>query len=423
MITRETEKFYPDKLTPIGLGKIVERYQGAKKRMYYKAMTRLKEEGYKERYGAVRMFVKNERFPDEDIVRKPPRAIQYRSPEFNLMFMKYTIPFEEHYYESLNYGSASGTRVIAKGLNPAQRGELFLEKLKYFKTPVFTMLDYTAYDSTILKEHIKSTHRKYEKAFGKGTLRWIQKQQCNNKGRTRHGIRYKVEGTRMSGDADTGLGNTIINCDSIYGALKLAGVEKYDWLCDGDDAVIITEKKVELSFKENGFIAKLSYTTDVHQVEFCQSRIVLTPEPIFVRHPRKIMSSTAMCRVPYGKYNGWLAAVGMCEAACNPGVPINQAFGEKLMKLPYRKMIMDRDVKRRMEGSVVKHKDVTQIARLTYYLAFGVPPPVQEMLEQQITSDDKNYNYDNKDDESLRRTWTWSQLSSEFGSCGWWCGG
>lgn len=422
--TRETESFYDQKLEPITFGEIIAGYTGNKKKRYERAREYLCEHGLQEKHARIQMFVKNERFPLKDIKVKPPRAIQYRTPEYNLVFMKYTKPFEDHYYPRLHYGAVSKTRVIAKGMNNQERAEVFMEKCSYFARPVFYCMDYSAFDSTIMKTHLLSTHRKYIRVFGKRVKR-IARMQIKNKGVTRCGIKYEVQGTRMSGDADTGLGNCIVNLDAIYAVLKLSGIQKYDMLIDGDDAVIIVEQGEELDvshYAKMGLVVKAKRTDDIHQVDFCQSRLVFRPEPLWVRNPKRAMSNTAMCKRHYPDFSQWLASCGECELAVNYGVPILMAYGSSLSTFS-NKRVFDRDLQRRMELAVPEKDEVTDIARLTFYQAFGTPPPLQIMLEEEIAQVIAFYKENLNNVEQLQRTWTWSELGHEFGSCSWWCGG
>lgn len=425
-VSGSTEKFYHTTLTLARHRDIIKRYSGAKKKKYIKAATKLKGT-YSDK---VSMFVKTERFKEEDIGVKPPRAIQFRSPSFNLAMLQFVTPFEEFYYPELTYGVVSKTRIIAKGLNWMERAELLVQKASYFRKPKFYMLDYSAFDSTIRACHLKSTHRKYYKCFGRG-IRRICRSQLVNVCKTRSGIRYVVHGTRMSGDPDTGCGNTVINADALYGVLEESGIVYYDMLLDGDDAVVIVEEGEELDvsvFEKAGFIVKVSVTNNIHKVEFCQSRIVLTPQPLFVRNPVKVLSTTRVAVRCYpGNFASWQAAVGDAELAVNPGVPILQQLGYELGQLS-TKRLFDRDLVRRMAGMVKHYKPVTLLARVTMQEAWGITIPMQLLVEAIVTAPSMSiYRTDSllsrQNDEQLQRTWARIQCSPECGGSSWWSGG
>nr|QTJ63632.1 RNA-dependent RNA polymerase [Hymenopteran tombus-related virus] len=434
-ITNLTQKFYIYKLERLRFTDIINRYSGEKRKRYYNAALYIKEFGLRRRHCKVKMFIKNDRSPVDKLISKAPRAIQFRAPEINLMMMQYVKPFEDCYYRELKYGVVSDSRVIAKGLNWRERAQLLVDKASFFRHPRFVMLDHSSFDNSITMQMIKTTHRKYRLVFGK-QINSCFRHQIRNKGRTRMGIRYVVPGTRMSGDADTALGNTLINLDAIWGALWSSNIEKYDMLVDGDDAIVIIEDGANIDYEQfarMGLRTKVSETLNIHHAEFCQSRIVLTPEPVFVRNPYKVISHAPYARRSYqGRYDDWLSAVGMCERACNAGVPVLQVFADQLAQLGTGKPIFDRDLRRRMEGMVVNSRPVVDIARLTFYEAWNISPPMQLLLEDLLTSqgicDRRNkqtyfrFSYDRKDDESLQRQRTWYESSVECSSGSWWCG-
>lgn len=425
-IARETEQFYDTKLQPCTYQHIINNYNGAKKKKYIRAAIRLRNTGFDESDARLKMFIKVERFAKEYIGVKPPRAIQYRDPKFNLMALTYIHPFEQHYYPTLTYGACSDTRVIMKGMNWYQRAEMLIEKSSCFKKPKYYMLDYSAFDSTIQLEHLKATHRKYRKCFGKG-VDCFTRYQLYNKGWTRHGLKYWIKGTRMSGDADTGLGNTIISLDCIYGMLRHNNISKYDIMADGDDSIVIVEADVTLDlspFESYGLSVKAESTTDMFKVEFCQSRLVLTPRPLLVRNPVKVVSNSGVAIVNRGvNTNKWIAAVGECEAAVNPGVPILQAFGLAMRDVSLAKDF-DRDIKRRMQGMVVEKRPVTMLARLTLNESWGIPIDMQYYLERMFTAKDisiyRTDSLESRNAQQLSRTWALYKCSPQLGGSSWW---
>lgn len=97
-------KYLVDKLNPITYREVISKYRGVKKQRYYNAWLWLRDKGYGKKHDRIRMFVKRERFSDADLKVKPPRAIQFRTPEFTLRAMRYVRPFEEHYYKELTCG-------------------------------------------------------------------------------------------------------------------------------------------------------------------------------------------------------------------------------------------------------------------------------------------------------------------------------
>lgn len=384
-----TRKYWDTRLKPATYEEIIAGYTGTKKRSYHQAAYRLRKEGLLPQDTWVSMFVKPDRFPSGTVEEKAPRAIQFRSQKFNLALGSYIKPIEEHYYKNLHYGVVSRTRVIAKGLNNQQRAELVLHKVDHFQNPVFVLIDHSAFDSTISVAHLKSTHRKYDRCYRSKQLRGLLKTQLNNKCMSKHGIRYTTRGTRKSGDYDTGCGNSIVNADAIYGFLSENGITKYDFILDGDDAVIIVEKHDAQNLRHDvwgrlGFKTKMKVVRNIEEVEFCQSRIILGAVITFSRNPTRAMSNAMACRRYYTPtaWPRWLAAVGLCEAATNRGVPCLQSFGLQLAGLS-TKPLFSEDMLYKYSGvEPIAPLEVTADARATFTLAWGIPFDVQLLIEQ-----------------------------------------
>lgn len=391
-IAQETQKFFNVKLQPVKYSEIINNYSAGKKKRYARARQNLINYGLTPKHSKIKMFVKTDKFPQDTIYNKAPRAIQYRSPEYNLSLLRYIKPIEEWVYPTLTYGAVSKTRTIVKGLNFAQRGELFMEKISYFKNPKFVSTDHSTFDATITLEHLKTTHKKYLKLIRSRRFYKLLQSQKHNKGVSKNGIKYEIFGTRMSGDADTGLGNSIVNADCLYGVLKMSGITKYDFMLDGDDSIIIIEDEDELNeewFKKFGFTTKISYTKNYQHAEFCQSRLVHCPDPRFVRNPARAISHNIHCKKTFNikDYGRWLLAIGYCENANYSGVPIYQALAKALLKYS-GKPLFDENVERRMEGCKLTRvtREPLLLTRVSFSEAWDVSPSMQKLLEDEITS-------------------------------------
>lgn len=425
--SRETERFFPsDIIDPLSYSQVINHYSGNKRRTYVRALEDLKRHGLEGRDFKISMFIKPDKAALEKIKTKAPRAIQFRSPKYNLVAMRYLRPIEEWCYENLKYGVVSDTRVIAKGLDQCKRARLLLEKASWFRKPKYICLDHATFDATITVEHLKSTHRKYLKLCPSGLLRFVLSKQINNSGRTRNGIRYRVRGTRMSGDPDTGLGNSIINCDAIYAWLNRCGITKYDILLDGDDAVVIVEDDEALDmngFEDLGFDTKLEIVDDIGQVEFCQSRIVQIPNPRFVRNPERAVSHYSVCVKTYTDHWQWLKAVGICEEHTNGDMPIYHALAKAAQRSPKR-ALFDESTTYRMQMHT-ELREPTGDVRLAFERAWGLTPDVQTAIEQQITcSLEGLWNYRGEFGyvpAVTKARWSQSGCPGSSGS-GWWSG-
>nr|QNM37815.1 hypothetical protein [Thrips tabaci associated tombus-like virus 1] len=344
--------------------------------------------GLQPNHKIVNMFVKPDRLSEEGVAEKAPRAIQFRHPCFNLVFSKYTKPMEHEFYPKLTYGNLSGTRAVAKGLNNYERAELVLDKASYFDDPAYLLIDHSKFDSTINVDHLKSTHRKYNSCFHSAQLRKLLEAQLKCTGYTKSGIKYATRGTRMSGDADTGLGNTIVNLDCLWGFLYESGINKYDMLLDGDDSIVIVERAdlVKLRpdmFGKLGFDTKLDIVTDIADVEFCQCKIIFAERPVFSRDPMRVLSHVQSMRTRPCKWEQvqeWMAGVGACEVACNAGVPVLQVFGE-FFKTP-KAVKVDEDFKHRWDlHRGIQPTVISNEARVSFARAWGIDIHTQLLME------------------------------------------
>lgn len=393
---------------------IINKFTGKKKRQYYNAMLNIVNGKLDMRKAAmVKMFIKPDRWPEDVIRTKAPRAIQYRSKEYNLMLATWLDPVEQKLYDHIKH---RGTRVVAKGLNNRERAELWMQKVEDYSSPVFINLDHSKFDSTVNVKHLMNLHRIYKRIVGKG-IYGLLKYQLKNICYTDTGVKYKTQGTRCSGDYDTGLGNTLINIACILQCFRK--IQKYDFMLDGDDAIIVIESidrdNLDIGdFEKFGFETVLSFHRDRHAVEFCQSRILDIGGPYFVRNPIRAISNTMVINKNYGfKFmSRYLAGVGLGELAMNKGVPILQQQGARLAEtsnLPY----YDADVSWQMANLGTKPciATVTPQARMSMEKTWGITVQMQKYIEASLLpmtisyiarADVRILNYDL---ESLYRAW------------------
>lgn len=378
------------------------------------------------------MFVKPDKYDSKVIKEKAPRAIQFRHPRYNILLMRYIKAIEEH-MTRVHLGGVSKTRVFVKGLNPEERAELFLHKTSRFINPVFAEADHAKFDSTIIDLWLQASHNKYLRMIPSKFFAKLLKMKIRNVGVTKHGIRYRTRGTRMSGDADTSCGNGMINGDAIYYVLYKSGITKYDIMIDGDDSIIILEKEDLAKFNAAwfatlGFITKLIIRQDIRKVEFCQSQLVLGSTPKFVRHPHRALTKIFACRHDYNEQQrmAWLAGVGMCEESLNYDMPLLGPIGHHLAGFSQKKII-ETDLEWRMLG--VQRRELGVVERQPYYETFGISPDLQIALEESVTSvkvgcrsrrlSNLLYYLENGT-EPISRTRTWLHAMDESSSSCWW---
>lgn len=417
-----TMKHYNRILQPVGYKEVIMSFSGVKRNRYRTAYYHLMTTGRANT--RVKMFVKQDKMEEAKLKIKPPRAIQYRSPEFNLEFMRYIKPIEDYVYNDMTAGVVSNTQVITKCLNPSEKAQLFLTKISHFKNPKFYSCDHAQFDSCIMKCHLETTHDKYLQMIPSAEFARLCQVQIENVGKTRGGIKYSVTGTRMSGDADTSLGNCLVNIDCILAVLERSGILKYDIMVDGDDSIIIVEGENSIDvtgFAELGFDTEVSSTDDEMQVTFCQQRLCFDGQDYtFLRNPIRAISHYGICLKNYTdkQLRMWQTGIGMCENALYGQYPIYNAIARNFITT--ERIIVDEDSLRRL-GSVEMSRElktVTLDARLSLFHSWGLSLEVQQMFEDDITTSIESSNRTNHD-ESMARAWQRFSLCHESSSSCW----
>lgn len=379
-------EFTFESVAPVSYQSIIKEYHGPKRMAYVRALEEIETYQYDRRWAHIQMFVKPDKYPEAAARDKAPRAIQYRKPAFNLLLAHYLKPIEQWFYEQQ---SPNGFRFVAKGLNNVQRGQLLLEVSNTYENPAYVLLDHSAFDSTINVDHLKATHKFYSKLNGSRFLQKLLKSQLHNKGWTKHGIRYSIDGTRMSGDYDTALGNCFVNYVTLRSWLRFNQV-KGDIILDGDDSIVIVERRdlhrLDMAhFSRCGFETKFEVVHDICEVEFCQSKFLPTSPPRFSRNPVRALSRLNISLKAYHG-SGWAryqAGIGLGEMATNQGVPILYPIGEKLAKLS-KKPILDTETTYKMAVDV-SFTPITDEVREAYYRAWGITPDEQVRIESTYT--------------------------------------
>lgn len=361
----------PLNLKPLSKEQIPMRYSGGKRKVYQRAAENL-DRGLMRKHWRVRMFVKPDKHPLCNILDKAPRAIQYRSPEYNILLARFLVPLEEELYK-FEHPEKRGLRVFAKGRNLQQRASDIIKAYESFNDPVVIEVDHSKFDSCIRVEHLRSCHKLYLKLFRSRLLYQVLSKQLNNKGMSSH-LRYKVKGTRMSGDFDTALGNSLINFKVLYAWMRKANVKGHAYI-DGDDSLIFCERAdvAKLNFnyiKEFGFESTWA-VKDLVTAEFCQAHVVRCDPPILVRNPFRILSHFNVCLKQYGP-TSWpklLRGKAVCEFMANQGVPYLMDYFEGLASsdflMPVEDMYRWSIVKSHVKGTS------TLQAYIDMYDAFG----------------------------------------------------
>lgn len=375
-----------------------------KRKIYEKAVQELERWGWDYGDGKLSSFVKVESVAEES---KDPRMIQARSPAYNVELGCYLKPVEHRILAldfSRVFGFGPNGRLIAKGLNNVQRGGLIRTKFDRFTHCAVVGIDASRFDMHVSLDMLKHwEHRIYTAAYRNDEyLRRLLRWQQINAGRTRGGIRYAAKGGRASGDQNTGLGNSLITIFLAFSFFADRPEMKWDFLCDGDDALIFCEED-QLGWQEDfrvhcaslGFkMAIEESVTNIDQIDFCQSRPIEVTHGkwVMVRNPvraiyRSALSNTSMATIPEALQTLW--AIGSCELALHAGIPIMQEFAlyclrngikpteKKLDLMKYRLTYKYWDLPKNNSP-----RPITTFARSSFAAAFGISIGEQLLLEK-----------------------------------------
>lgn len=391
---------FPD-YHPIPKQEVVDAYTGQKRNAYARALSNIREGLKIKQWSRVKMFIKTDKHATVDLESrvdvKYPRAIQARDKEFNLLMASYLKPYEHMMYAELK--SPIGLRVVAKGLNNLERAANIQAAIPCFHRPIFILMDHSKFDSYVQEVYIRWTHRQYKRTIRGSLFRQLISKTIHNVGTSKHGVRYKVTGTRMSGDFDTALGNTMINYMVITSLLREKGV-KHHILLDGDDSVLICEQhdwnaehdglKLSLHMRSHcvmmGFVTKIFETTDPSEIEFCQSKYIEADPPRFARNPKRALSNYSVTLKDYAgdARLRYLAGVGRGELAASAGTPIMQAFSLALARAHTNPMFIEELAV--AYGTASDPIDIDISVRNQYAEQWGIPVAEQLAIESQLTT-------------------------------------
>jgi len=294
-----------------------------------------------------------------------------------------------------------GYDVILKGLNADGVARCLRDNWLHYKDPVAVGLDASRFDQHVSKEALEFEHSIYNSVFKSPELAKLLRWQLHNTGFGRIGescLKYTVDGCRMSGDINTGMGNCLIMSSLVLNYLLEIG-------CDarlsnnGDDCVLILERRdlhklnnITTHFLEFGFNLKREDTVEVfEQIEFCQAQPILVGDAYrMCRNPHTAMSKDCVSLLGWDtpeQFETWRSAIGICGGELTSGVPVWERFYEILRGQSKRVGGVTRIYECGM-GSMatgVKNVDViTPETRYSFYLAFGILPDAQIALETEM---------------------------------------
>lgn len=384
----------------------VECYRGDRRwRVYENARLSLQAQPVDRRDARLKTFVKAEKVDFTTKADPAPRVIQPRNPRYNLEVGRYLKKLEHQIFEAIS-GVNGGIPVVMKGYNAHGTAELLRRKWDMFNSPVAIGLDASRFDQHVSIDALKWEHGVYLSCF-KGQdrveLAKLLSWQLHNKGvgtAVDGYIKYSVDGCRMSGDMNTGLGNCLLMCAMVWSYCNSKGIV-HQLANNGDDCVVICERKdlakfmngLQQWFLDMGFTMKIEepvYTFE--KIEFCQTQPVWGGDRwVMTRNPWKCIPKDLMTFLDVNRpevAHGWLAAIGECGLSLSGGLPVLQEFYSALLRNSRGGRVakhpaLESGFFRLARGMGRRASDISDATRVSFWEAFGILPSTQEQLEEE----------------------------------------
>lgn len=328
-----------------------------------------------------------------------PRIIQPRSVRYNIEVGRYLVEAEHKIYDAID--EMWGGPTVMKGYNADDIGVHIADAWGEFNDPVALGLDASRFDQHVSAEALRFEHGLYDMLFQSPELARLLRWQIVNRGTAQADdatFVYKKEGSRMSGDMNTALGNIIIMCLMVRLFVESRGV-KARLINNGDDCTLVFERRDVIRilpglyewFLNYGFnIVQEPLARCIEEIEFCQMH------PVFVggayRMVRNFSASLSKDAISIRsrsllELRQWMWCVGKCGQSMASGVPCQQEYynafarfgtkGGRLAKLEGRSGLTYY-----CHGMSAIHMEPTDETRLSFWKAFGVDPATQMAVEQ-----------------------------------------
>ncbi|UHM27690.1 MAG: RNA-dependent RNA polymerase [Fushun diaea subdola tombus-like virus 1] len=313
-----------------------------------------------------------------NLPKKECRGIQYRSPTFNY-FLALQLQHAEHntYSKLRNW---DGTNQCLKLTSPYQTAVQLMHMYHSLPGARIYCIDLKRCDAHISPKHLKLEHEFYLKLRPgakrlQQALRWTVK----NIGTTRGGVRYKMNGKRMSGDYVTGFGNTVQTLALlrvVFGTDALYGV-------NGDNAVVFTRREARIvgvdEFLPYGFTVEMDIVYKYQHIEFCQSKLIMSKYgPLLARNPWKVGQQLFLHAQKLGPVQRRRVLVGkaMCELCSQSGVPYNSELAalilERFHDVP--PLHLDDQSYLKLKAGPPVFREIDPLARADMQEAWGLEP-------------------------------------------------
>jgi len=278
-------------------------------------------------------FIKREGY----IEFKYPRTINARSDAFKCLTGPYFKRIEDELFKFPEF---------VKHLDINQRPEVIAGKFPVGQSIRAT--DYTSFEASFVPEIVYAVEIQLYSYMLKNLPNYHDlmchirralcgRQCCRMGGRKNDGIRYSMNGTRMSGDMCTSLGNGFTNFMLMEFACRRVG-SRVVGLYEGDDGLsqICGLKPSASMFSDLGFRLKLVDVNDAAEASFC-GNVFVRGENNNICDPIKtiLKFGWSMSDMRLGSdedRRSLLRAKAMSLLATNPGAPVVQSLAQWVLR-------------------------------------------------------------------------------------------
>lgn len=378
-------------------------YSGRKRVIYEEAVASLCRKAVHKMDAIVNTFVKAEKVNFSAKPDPAPRVIQPRTARYNVEVGRRLKLFESNLLGS--FERAYGYPVVLKGKNAGEVAEAIHDSWRRYKKPVAVGLDASRFDQHVSRRALEWEHAVYMEGFpGDKQLERLLGWQLVNEGRAYVGdsrVTYTVEGCRMSGDINTGMGNCLIMSSIVLAYFQRHGIDAR-LANNGDDCVVICSTfdlhklaGLDQWFLDFGFT--LTREDPVHtfeQIEFCQAHPVWSGLGWrMTRNPWTAMDKDSVSLLSWAtdlEYREWQHAISSCGLQLAGDMPIWNEFYRAIGRGGVASTRAD-DIVRdcgmgRMAAGLEPGDSVGDDTRISFWRAFGILPDDQLAAEAELRS-------------------------------------
>jgi len=333
-----------------------------------------------------------------------PRAVQPRDLPYNIDTGRFFRLIEKPIYRGID--SMFGGPTVIKGYNADDAGKIVAEAWNSIPDAVAIGLDANRFDEHVSVQALRFEHSVYLSMFFGPEKQWFRQLlswQLHNSGVAytddNYKVGYSVEGRRMSGDMNTGLGNCVIMCSIIHRFVRIMHLQAR-LINNGDDCVLIVPRRDEERVRarlwqfiaDYGFDCRLEPSAYLlEHIEFCQTHPVKVNGQYRMVRNITCLSKDAYVVIPPREnveLDKWRATVRAGGKALCDGVPIYYEFYDALGRGTKQKASWNTSnmhlssLYYDSRGMYNKQTKISDETRFSFYLAFNIHPWRQIEIEQ-----------------------------------------